>query len=122
MDSDTRAAFAVLTETMNAGFARADRYFELQQAQFLEWRDELRGDLTDLRVRLEALTERVARLEQQVADLEQKLALFRDFVTHEIAGIRLELRELRARDDQTDQFRRDIATLAARVDRLEQGD
>jgi hypothetical protein len=45
MDTETRVAIATLSETMNAGFARMDRYFELQQAQFLEWRAELRAEL-----------------------------------------------------------------------------
>jgi ubiquinone biosynthesis protein UbiJ len=112
MDEETRAAFAALAGTVNAGFGRVDRYFELQQAQFVEWRDELRGDVAGLRTRLDALTDRVDRLEREVA-------LLRDFVTREIAEIRLELRELRAWHDQSDRLRRELAALSARVDRLE---
>jgi ubiquinone biosynthesis protein UbiJ len=43
----------------------------------------------------------------------------RDYVTREIAEIRLELRELRAQSNQTDKLRREIAELTVRVDRLE---
>jgi predicted RNase H-like nuclease (RuvC/YqgF family) len=130
MDTETRAAITALGESMgaamNAGFARIERYIELQRGEFLESRDEMRGEfeglrgglavlrneVSELRDRVEALTERVSRLEQEVAQL-------RDFVTREIAEIRLELRALRARSDQTDELRRDIAQLTMRVDRLE---
>lgn len=122
MESETRAAIAALGDTMNAGFARVDtaiarmdRYFELQHAQHLELRGdfaELRGEVRELRDRVDALTDRVGRLELEVAQL-------RDFVTREIAAIRLELRELRGRAEQTDELRREIAELAVRVDRLE---
>jgi predicted nucleic acid-binding Zn-ribbon protein len=112
MDTETRAAITALGETMSAGFARMDRYFELNQAQFLELRGEvaeLRTEVRELRERMDALTERVARLEHEVAQL-------RDYVTREIAAIRLELRELRGRSDQTDELRREIAELTVRVD------
>ena len=133
MDSETRAAITTLSETMNAGFARMDRYFELQQKQFLEWRAELRGEvgevrgevgevrgevgglrgaLGELRASLDVLSERVGRLEHEVV-------LLRDYVTREIGEIRLELRDLRRRSGQTEELRREIAELAVRVDRLE---
>jgi uncharacterized coiled-coil DUF342 family protein len=109
-----------LDEKVTVGFSRADRYFELQQKQFLEWRDELHGEVgelragvRDLRDRVDALTERVARLEHEVAQL-------RDYVTREISEIRLELRVLRGRPGQTDELRREIAELTVRVDRLGQ--
>lgn len=61
VDTETRAAFTALnetvtalSETVTAGFARADRYFELQQQQHLELLD-----------RLDALT---ARLERRQSD------------------------------------------------------
>jgi predicted RNase H-like nuclease (RuvC/YqgF family) len=127
VDTGTRAAIAALGESTNAGFARIERYIELQRAEFLEWREEargefaqlhgafadLRGAFADLRERVDALTERVARLEHEVM-------LLRDYVTREISAIRLELRELRARSDQTDELRREIAELTVRVDHLEQ--
>ena len=120
VDTETRAAIAALGESTNAGFARIERYIELQRAEFLEWRVEVRGEFAQLhggfaqlRGRVDALTERVARLEQEVM-------LLRDYVTREISEIRLELRELRARSDQTDELRREIAELTVRVDHLEQ--
>lgn len=45
MDSEMHAAITALSDTMSAGFARMDRYFELSQKQFLEWRAELRGEV-----------------------------------------------------------------------------
>jgi ubiquinone biosynthesis protein UbiJ len=103
-----------------------NRHFELQQAQFIEWRDEVRGEFaglrsefTGLRGEFAGLHERVDALTERVARLENEVILLRDFVTGEIVAIRLELRELRAQVDQTDELRREIAGLAARVDRLE---
>jgi ubiquinone biosynthesis protein UbiJ len=61
---------------------------------------------------MDALTERVGGLEHEVAQL-------RDYITREIAEIRLELRDLRDRAEQTDELRREIAELSVRVDRLE---
>jgi chromosome segregation ATPase len=133
MDTETRVAIAALTETMNAGFARMDRYFELQQAQFVEWRAELRGEIAGLRERVDTLTERVDTLSERVdtlservdtltervARLEPEVARLRDFVAREFAEIRLELRELRAQPGQTDELRREIAGLATRVERIE---
>ncbi|NJD10010.1 MAG: hypothetical protein FIB01_06025, partial [Gemmatimonadetes bacterium] len=49
--------FNTLRDEMTAGFARTDRYFELQQQQFIEFRDQAFG-------RLDALPARVDRLEQ----------------------------------------------------------
>jgi ubiquinone biosynthesis protein UbiJ len=126
MDTETRAAIAALGESTNAGFARIERYIELQRAEFLEWRDEARGEFAEmrgefaqlhdefaqLRGRVDALTERVARLEHEVM-------LLRDYVTREVSEIRLELRELRGRPGQTDELRREVAELTVRVDRLE---
>jgi predicted RNase H-like nuclease (RuvC/YqgF family) len=116
MDSETRAAFTALnetvtalSETVTAGFARADRYFELQHQQHLE-----------LRNRLDALTARVDALTDRIVILEREVAQLRDYVTREISEIRLELRELRDRSDQSAELRREIAGLAVRVDHLEQ--
>lgn len=55
MDSEMRAAFAALNETLDAGFARMDRYFEMQQKQFLEWRAELTREITEIRIELHDL-------------------------------------------------------------------
>jgi putative component of toxin-antitoxin plasmid stabilization module len=112
MDGETRAALAAMSDTMHAGFARMDRYFELQQKQFLEWRDELRDDVAELRARVDALSSRVGRLEQEVL-------LLRDHVTRGFAEVRLELRELRARAELTDELRRVLAGIEARVEQLE---
>ncbi len=102
------AAIAAQGDAMAAGFARVDRYFELQQQQFLE----LRAEVVELRERVDGLTERVGRLEHEFLQ-------FRGYVTREITEIRLELRELRNRPGQTEELRRDIAELTMRVERLE---
>ena len=119
MDTETRTAITALADTMN-------RHFELQQAQFVEWRDEvrgefagLRGEFAGLRREFSELGERVDALTDRVSRLENEVVLLRDFVTREVAGIRLELRELRAQADQTGELRREIAELTVRVDRLE---
>jgi hypothetical protein len=52
METETRAAITALSDTMSAGFARMDRYFELSQQQFVEWRAELRGEFKELRTEL----------------------------------------------------------------------
>lgn len=120
MDSETSAALAALGDRMaagfaemRAGFARVDRFIELQQLQFVEWRAELRGEMAELRERVNALTERVGRLEREVM-------LLRDHVTRDIADIRIELRDLRERSLGTQELRREIAALTIRVDRLEE--
>ena len=119
MDTETRTAITALADTMN-------RYSEMQQAQFVEWRDEvrgefagLRGEFAGLRREFSELGERVDALTDRVSRLENEVVLLRDFVTREVAGIRLELRELKAHPDQTDELRREIAELTVRVDRLE---
>jgi predicted RNase H-like nuclease (RuvC/YqgF family) len=127
MDSETRDAITTMGDTI---LARMDHYFELQQKQFLEWRAELRGDMhemrtelradiADLRERVDSLTGRVDSLAARVTGLEHEVARLRDYITREIADIKLELRELRGRSGQTDEIRREIAELTVRVDRLE---
>jgi uncharacterized coiled-coil DUF342 family protein len=96
-----------------------NRYFELQQAQFVEWRDEVRGEFAEMRGEFAGLRERVDALTERVASLEHEVMLLRDYVTREIGEIRLELRDLSIRSDQTDELRREINELAVRVDRLE---
>ena len=44
MDDETRTAFATMAESIAAGFARMDRYFELQQAQHIEFRTEVNAN------------------------------------------------------------------------------
>lgn len=105
MDSETRDAITAMGDTI---LARMDHYFELQQKQFLE-----------LRERVDALTERVDVLTERTAALEHEVAHLRDYVTREISEIRLELRALRARSEQSDELRREIVELSMRVDRLE---
>jgi uncharacterized coiled-coil DUF342 family protein len=122
MDDETRAAFAALTETMSAGFARTDHFFELQQAQHLELSGkltELRGEVRELRDEVRELRDRVESLTDRVSRLEHEVGQLRDFVAREISDIRIELRTLRERADATDDLRRDIAELTVRVDRIE---
>ena len=77
--------------------------------------DLSRGDpLLHFRIAFDALTERVGRLEHEVL-------LLRDYMTRELAEIRLELRDLRHRSLAADDaLRRDVASLMARVERLEE--
>jgi outer membrane murein-binding lipoprotein Lpp len=98
-----------LREAVTAGFARADRYFELQQVQFIEFRDEVVG-------RLDELTARVDRLEHEVQSLRSAFHTFRGWVTREFAEVRGELRELRRVGAAQSA---EIQQLSARVDRLE---
>src|SRR5690606_28452201 len=108
MDARMEGGFArmdAMDARMEGGFARVDHFFELQHAQH----QELRADVRKLTERVDALTERVGGLEREVAHL-------RNYMTREIGEIRLELRDLRARADQTDEVRREIAGLTARVD------
>jgi chromosome segregation ATPase len=141
MSDDIRAELAELRDVVYTGFARMDRYFELQQAQFMDWRRELRGEVGqlrgevgelraevgDLRNLLIALTNRVDLLEfrltaveQSVQRLDNELRLFRDSVSREFAAVRGELRLLR-RDvaDRDAALRSDVEALAVRVTRLE---
>ena len=112
MDIETRDAITAMGDTI---LARMDHYFELQQKQFLELRERV-DTLTE---RVDGLTQRVDGLTQRVAGLEHEVAQLRDDVTREISEIRLELRALRARSEQSDELRREIVELSMRVDRLE---
>ena len=132
MDTETSAAIAALDDRMTegfaemrAGFARVDRYFELQQLQFVEWRAELRGEMaefrTELRGEIAELRDRVDALTERVGRLEHEVLLLRDYVTREFAEVRAELRDLRNNAlNADDDLRRDIAALTLRVDRLEE--
>lgn len=115
---------AELRDTVHAGFARmdryfertdryferTDRYFELMQAQHLELRDLL-----------VALTTRVDRIEARLSGLTNQVREFRDWVSRELADVRRELRLLRqATEPPNAELRRDIDALDARVTRLEQ--
>jgi chromosome segregation ATPase len=124
MTDDIRAELAELRETVAAGFARMDRYFELQQLQYLE----LRGEVRELRALLVGLTERVDGLEARLEGLEQavqriegEVRALRDWATREFAEIRGELRQLRR--ESTGRYaslRSEVDALTARVDRLEE--
>jgi hypothetical protein len=49
--AETGSELTALRETVTAGFARVDRYFELQQVQFIEFRDEVSaGSMNSQRV------------------------------------------------------------------------
>jgi chromosome segregation ATPase len=141
MTNDTGAELTALRETVHAGFARMDRYFELRQAQHLELRgevqelrgevQELRGEVQELRGLLVALSERVDRIESRLAGLEETVQrleadvrALHDWAAREFAGVRLELRKLRrdaaARAAEGDAaLRGEIDALAVRVARLE---
>lgn len=111
MSNDTlHSEVAELRDTVHAGFARMDRYFELTQAQHLE-----------LRTLLVALTNRVDGIEARLSGLENQVREFRDWVSRELADVRRELRLLRqATEPSNADLRRDIDALDARVTRLEQ--
>src|SRR5688572_33473507 len=129
MSDETGQTLTALRETMVGGFARTDRYFELQQAQFFDFRSqvlrefaefrleltEVRTELASIRGRIDALTARVDRLEHEVRSLRGEFSSFRDWVTREFADVRSEIRELRRVTSQSE-----IEQLSARVERLEQ--
>jgi polyhydroxyalkanoate synthesis regulator phasin len=77
MDDETRTAFATMAESIAVGFARMDRYFELQQAQHIEFRTEVNARLdalterVDRRRDLDQLTNRVDRVEERLDDLRR---------------------------------------------------
>ena len=133
MSDEIGQTLTELRETMVSGFARIDRYFELQQAQFLDFRSHVIGEFTEIRSefrseltgvrselasirgRLDALTARVETLEHEVRSLRGELSSFRDWATREFADVRREIRELRRVTSQSE-----IEQLSARVERLEQ--
>jgi hypothetical protein len=97
--------------SMDAGFARMDRYFQVQHQWMQSWIDELRHE-RELRCRTDALSDRVKQVEQKVDPT-------REYITHEIAEIRLELFELRYEAWQIDYLSPRLAALTERVDRLD---
>ena len=97
--------FATLREAVTSGFARNDRYFELQHVQLQEVVD-----------RLTALTARVDRLEGEVQSLRSEFSTFRDWCAREFAEVHRELRDLRLVGAAQSA---EIQQLSARVDRLE---
>ena len=111
MDSEQRAALAALNDTMAAGLARMDRYFDAHHRLMRGWLDELRSE-RELRRRTRELSNRVLRLEQEVDPP-------REYLRHEIAEMRLELFAIRWDAWPIEYLRREIAALTARVDRLE---
>jgi chromosome segregation ATPase len=124
MSDALRTELGLLRETVHAGFARMDRYFELQQEQHVELRgqvQELRADVQELRAQVEALTRRVDAIEVRLTSLEHEVRSLRDWTTREFADVRLELRRLRqdvvGRDES---LRHEVETLSQRVARLEQ--
>jgi chromosome segregation ATPase len=97
MDDETRAAFG-----------RMDRWFELNQSQY----NDLRQDVAGLHVKMDGLSQEVGGLRQDLQGLRQEFdALrqefyrFRDWVTAQFAEVRLALQQLTARVDRLDDRR-----------------
>jgi chromosome segregation ATPase len=110
MTHDTiRTDLVELRDVVTAGFARMDRYFELQQAQYLELRGEVRE-----------LTARVDRIEARLDRLQNEVRAFRDWVAAELAEVRHELRLLRRAAEQDEGVRRSVEALEARVTLIEE--
>jgi chromosome segregation ATPase len=121
-DDPHRAELAELRDVVHAGFARMDRYFELQQAQHVELRGEfqgLRGEFQELRGEVRELTQRVDRIEVQLASLQHEVSALRDHTTRELADIRVELRQLRQEVKRNAALRAAVDALTDRVTRLE---
>jgi hypothetical protein len=94
MDEETRAAFG-----------RMDRWFELSQAQHIEFRDEMREAVAGLRTELTAEIARSAdelRAEMREGDqaLRAELRSFRDWVVSAITELRTQIREILMRLDR----------------------
>lgn len=121
MDDETRTAIADLAETVRTGFARMDRYFELQQAHHVAFRAEMRGELSEVRAELAELRSRLDALSERVDRIETEVRSFRDWATREFADLRREIRTLeRSTPTYHTEMRRDLDQLRGRVDRLEQ--
>jgi outer membrane murein-binding lipoprotein Lpp len=143
MEDDVRAAFdrmahdmntgfatlrAELTDRMDAGFVRMERYFELSQAQHVELRtslhlrmDELSQRMNELSQRVDALTHRVEALELEVGALRSELRSLRDWAASEVGELRTEAKERRRWvDARLHELRQDVDRLSARVSRLEE--
>ena len=107
---------ALLREAVQAGFARADRYFELQQAQYVE----LRTDVNGLRAEVRASALRLDRIEERLTSVEHQVANLRDWAAREFSDLRLEVRRLRedvvARNES---LQAEVDGLSARVTLLE---
>jgi uncharacterized coiled-coil DUF342 family protein len=103
MDDETRAAFG-----------RIDRWFELNQAQYSELRQDvaglhmkfddlrqgvgsLRREIDALRQEIDALRQEIDALRQEIDALRQEFYRFRDWVTAQFAEIRLALQQLTLR-------------------------
>jgi chromosome segregation ATPase len=138
--AEIRIELAELRDVVHDGFARMDRYFELQQKQYLDLRAELRGDIQDLRGDVQALTRRVDGVENRMAGMEDRMSgledrmsgldkrlgglehevrALRDWATREITDVRLELRRLGEAVLEGAKVRKDVAALDERVTRLE---
>lgn len=130
MSDDIRTELTALRDTVHAGFARIDRYFELQQAQHLGLSDKvdnlghrvdgLSDKVDNLIAEVRDLNRRVDRVEERLTGLEHSVRAVRDWAAGEFADVRLELRRLR--QDVVDRdaaLRGDVVALRERVDRLE---
>jgi predicted nucleic acid-binding Zn-ribbon protein len=82
MDDETRAAFA-----------RIDRYFELNQAQYNDLRQEVAG----LHVKVDDLRQEVGGLRREIDALREEFHRFRDWVAAQLAEIRLAIQQLTVR-------------------------
>lgn len=73
--------------------------FELQHLQFVEFQAEVRREFAEIRARLDGLTTRVDRLEAEVGTLRQDVQAFRDWATHEVSGLRRDMRDAAGGDE-----------------------
>jgi len=85
MDTETRAAFA-----------RIDNYFELNQAQIQDLREDLRHE-----IRHEVGSLRT-EMREDISGLRAEFRSFRDWVTTQLADVRVAIQQLTTRIDRFD--------------------
>ena len=90
MDGETRAAFG-----------RMDRWFELNQSQY----NDLRQDVAGLHGKMDGLSQEVGALRQDLQGIRQEFYRFRDWVAAQFAEIRLALQHLTVSVDRLDDRR-----------------
>jgi chromosome segregation ATPase len=134
------AGLASLGARMDSGFAKMERHFELQQAQFVDFQTEVRSEFARVHAQLEVLTARVDRLEarlervearlervearldrveERLTSVEQQVRALRDWITTELIDIRRELGRVAPATEAHAAMRRDVDELRRRVDHVE---